>query len=102
MVLIDKRLTTELIEEGLARDVVRFVQNLRKDAGLNIEDRIGLSVVTEVEALQSAVQHFAEHIRSETLADELTYEPMTGDDGHTTEAKLAGGMVTLGLRRLGG
>lgn len=74
--LIDKRLTPELKNEGLARDIVRNVQNLRKKVGLDIEDRIRLSLVTGSAALTSAVDQCREYIAGETLAVDIVAEPL--------------------------
>jgi len=74
--LIDKRLTPELKNEGLARDIVRNVQNLRKEVGLDIEDRIRLSLVTGSSALTEAVAQCREYIAGETLAVDIVAEPL--------------------------
>ena len=49
---LDTRITEELSHEGMARDVVRHVQDARKEAGLEMEDRIILYLGTESEKLQ--------------------------------------------------
>ena len=71
VVLIDTRITPELRNEGLARDIVRNVQNLRKDAGLDIADRIRLSLVTDSSLLRAAIDQSHDYIASETLAVEI-------------------------------
>lgn len=65
---IDTEITPELKREGLAREVVRFVQNARKDAGLNVDDRINLVLATTDEELQHAITEHDTVIREETLA----------------------------------
>ena len=60
-------LTEELIQEGIVRDMVRAIQNLRKGKGLDVTDRINLSIYG-TEALKKAVQSFEDHLTSETLA----------------------------------
>jgi isoleucyl-tRNA synthetase len=64
-------LTPELVEEGLAREFVRRLQDLRKTANLDIADRIKV-VFTATPGLVSAVARFKEYIQTETLATELT------------------------------
>ena len=98
VVLLDKRLTPELINEGIARDVVRNVQNLRKEADLNIEDRIHLSVVTDGEPIREALTQCGQHVRDETLAVELLDTSMP-DAVATAELKLAGHTLTIALRK---
>lgn len=64
-------LSEELIFEGLVREFVRRVQSLRKDAGLDIADRIHL-YFTASEQLSQAIQSFKKYIQDETLALEMT------------------------------
>jgi isoleucyl-tRNA synthetase len=65
-------ITPELKREGMARDFVRQVQQLRKDADLEIEDRIRVFYLTDDAEVLTAIREWDEYIRSETLADELT------------------------------
>ncbi len=66
-VALDPDLTPELIQEGLIRDLVRGIQNLRKEKGLDVTDRVELTV-SGSEALGAAVERWREHLQSETLA----------------------------------
>src|SRR5262249_36772702 len=61
-VLIDTRITEALAREGMARDVIRQVQQLRKDADLEMEDRIVLYLTTESAKLQAAIAAHQEYI----------------------------------------
>lgn len=65
---LDTKITAELRREGLAREVIRAVQNARKQAGLNVDDRINLALSTEDENLEQAIKEFANEIYRETLA----------------------------------
>jgi isoleucyl-tRNA synthetase len=65
-------ITPELKREGMARDFVRQVQQLRKDADLEIEDRIRVFYLTDDAEVLTAIREWDEYIRSETLTDELT------------------------------
>lgn len=66
-VALDSELTEELVQEGIVRDMVRSVQNLRKEKGLEVTDRIKL-FVHGTENLKNAVENFEEHLTSEILA----------------------------------
>jgi isoleucyl-tRNA synthetase len=66
-VVLDTEVTEELEREGLARDLVRAVQGARKDAGLEITDRISLTVVGDDEVWQAATEH-QRLVMEETLA----------------------------------
>ncbi len=97
VVLVDKRLTPELKNEGLARDIIRNVQNLRKDAGLDIADRITLALVGDAKAPKEAMDAFDDYIKNETLAVEITDTPLgkplasndTRIDGNALRIELA-------------
>ncbi len=70
VVALDTEVTDGLYEEGLMREVVRLVQDLRKEAGYEVSDRIELLIKTEGK-LAGAVLKFADTIKEETLAMEL-------------------------------
>ena len=65
---LDLTITPELRREGLAREVIRHVQNARKEAGLNVDDRIALRLEANEEELQMAIQEHKGAINKETLA----------------------------------
>jgi isoleucyl-tRNA synthetase len=66
-VFLDTTLTDKLLEEGIAREIVHTVQNMRKEANLNISDRILLSIEPE----DVIVKKYTDYIKTETLAEEL-------------------------------
>jgi isoleucyl-tRNA synthetase len=70
IVALETTITPELREEGLVRDLIHFVQDMRKKAGFNIEDHIGLALYTEVELAQ-ILQDYQAEIMRETLAINL-------------------------------
>ncbi len=92
---LNTQLTPELVREGLARDVIRLVQNARKNAGLEVSDTIRLSLQVEGEMLGAAQAHL-EVIKSEVLADELTFEPLS-DTAHSEQAEVEGTPLTISL-----
>ncbi|HYP43788.1 MAG TPA: isoleucine--tRNA ligase [Propionibacteriaceae bacterium] len=95
-VLLDLVVTPELAAEGLARDVVRAVQQARRDAGLDISDRIELTLGAAGEASQALRIHEG-LIRAETLASVVT---MVSPDGGATPVSVGDGeQVTVGLAR---
>ena len=71
--------TDELKAEGMAREVVRVIQNLRKSSGFAISDRINLWISSSAEIEQSLIVH-AEYIASETLAVNLEFGAAISDD----------------------
>ncbi len=68
---IDTELTNELIAEGLAREFVNRVQNMRKDAGFDVTDRIKINYTGSKELID-AVNSFHGYISNETLAENLS------------------------------
>src|SRR5581483_1445901 len=70
IVALETTITPQLREEGLVRDLTHYVQDMRKKGGLNIEDRIGLALYTDVE-LANILTNYMHEIRAETLADNL-------------------------------
>ncbi|MBN9607125.1 MAG: isoleucine--tRNA ligase [Actinomycetales bacterium] len=79
-VVLDAAVTPELEAEGLARDIVRVVQQARKDAGLDVGDRIALAIEGDAAALAAIGAH-AGLIRSETLATSLETREGAPSDG---------------------
>ena len=82
--------------EGLARDVVRRVQQLRKDSGLDITDRIHL-VVDAADPLAAAVDTWREYVAGETLAVQLDLGPVPNDMAQDA-GEIEGHAVRVGLR----
>lgn len=70
-VALDIHLTDELKQEGIARDLVNRVQNLRKDNGLEVQDRIVIEFQSSDELIISSVDSFKDYICQETQANEL-------------------------------
>jgi isoleucyl-tRNA synthetase len=96
-VALDTEVTPELREEGLAREFVNRVQNMRKDAGFDVTDRIRISYKCE-DALGTAVQRLHAYIESETLAVELTQS--AAPDGFSASWDLDGEACTIGIERV--
>jgi isoleucyl-tRNA synthetase len=94
-VALDLEVTPELRREGLARDLVRAVQDLRKAAGLAVDDRIELAVKAEGEVAEAVAAH-RDHLLGETLATALHRAPQ--GDGHDARVELDGQEVRLWLR----
>jgi isoleucyl-tRNA synthetase len=93
---VDIKLTPDLKREGLAREVVRNIQATRRKAGLNVDDRIRLSLSTTDSELQKAIYAYQEIIKSETLAVDLAVdEPRPFED----ECVIESVPLTIGIEK---
>ncbi len=83
-VALDITITPELKNEGLARELVNRVQNLRKEMGLEVTDRIKLTIEKNPET-DEAFQTFRDYISSETLAEMQLVDKLEGESVHKVE-----------------
>ena len=81
---LDTNITDDLKKEGLARDLVRGIQNLRKEEGLSVTDRIALKVFGD-EDLKSAFEMFSDFVAGETLCVKIEFNE-NAKDGSKIEA----------------
>jgi isoleucyl-tRNA synthetase len=95
VVVLDTGVTPELESEGLARDVVRHVQQARRDADLVVTDRILLWLDGD-KALIDAVRAHEAHVTGQVLATEVLYGA-AGDATHTVEATVEGLALVLSI-----
>ena len=95
-VVYDLTITPELKREGLMREIVRHVQSARKQAGLQIDDRIVLSISSDDSEISQAIDTFADVIKSETLAVELN---SAVNESEKYDAKIEGKLVEISLKK---
>ena len=86
-VALEVELTEELLQEGLARELINRIQNMRKDNGLEITDRIDI-VVAEHEKMNAAIAHYGEYIKGQVLADNITIAANDGEEVDFDDFKL--------------
>jgi isoleucyl-tRNA synthetase len=96
VVVLDTEVTEDLAREGLARDVVRQVQQARRDTDLVVTDRIRL-VLDGDDALLDAVRVHEDHVAGQVLATELVYEPVDGDSDGAVVATVEGAELRFRL-----
>ena len=95
-VVYDLTITPELKREGLMREIVRHVQSARKQAGLQIDDRIVLSISSDDSEISQAVDAFADVIKAETLAVELN---SVVNESEKYDVKIEGKLVEISLKK---
>ena len=95
-VMLDKKLTPELKREGMAREVIRNIQSARKQAGLNVDDRIKLSVSTTDHELRKAIEEQHDVIAAETLADTIVFDQTLA---HESSCSVDGAPLTIAFQK---
>jgi len=93
VVVLSTELTDELLAEGRARELVRVIQDRRKEIGCEYTDRVHVGIVTASPELRQSVEEFGDYIKGETLATALALEPIAGVE--PAELKVAGFAVEL-------
>jgi isoleucyl-tRNA synthetase len=105
---VDVKLTDDLVKEGLAREVVRRIQSMRRDADFKIDDNITI-VYTASDQLENAIQQFADYIKAETLAVTLDKgEPSNGyhkeeflpNDDAKKDSSIKGETLKVGVKQV--
>jgi isoleucyl-tRNA synthetase len=95
-VVLDTTITPELLLEGIARELVSKIQNMRKEAGFEVEDKIYLYCVGD-ETIAKVLEVHGEEIKADTLA--LAIETSLAEDGYTREWDLNDHKVTISVKK---
>ena len=93
-VILDTEITEDLKDEGYAREFISKIQNLRKDSGFEVTDRINIAFDADPD-LAGSLEKFAEVIKKETLAENLSKAELDGEDLELNDKK-----VKISLERL--
>ena len=96
-VVLDIRLSEELIEEGFVRELISKVQTMRKEAGFEVVDHIVLSQIGN-ERIAEIIKKNEAVIKNDTLADEIVYNNV---EGYTKDWNLNGENTSLGVSKKG-
>jgi isoleucyl-tRNA synthetase len=81
VVVLSTELTPELIAEGNARELVRVIQDRRKEMDCQFTDRIRVGIETDSPELKAAVEQFRDYLQGETLAVEIVFKTLPGVEG---------------------
>ncbi|MCD7819629.1 MAG: isoleucine--tRNA ligase [Lachnospiraceae bacterium] len=95
-VVIDTKLTPELVEEGFVRELISKIQTMRKEADFEVMDKIRVSV-TDNDKIVGVMQRSEKEILSEVMADEAVYESAIG---YQKEWSINGEITTLGVEKI--
>jgi isoleucyl-tRNA synthetase len=96
-IALDTQLDAELVAEGIAREFVNRVQNMRKDAGFEVLDRIRIFYESS-DTLDVAVQKMSSYVRTETLAEELARNSAKGE--LVQDWEINGEKASIGIERI--
>ena len=94
-VALDIEISDDLLKEGIARELVNRIQNLRKAQDFEITDRISVSISTNVK-LDAAIMEFSDYIKSQVLADTLNIT----QDSHSTEIDVNDEAITIKVEKI--
>jgi len=97
-VALNIEITPELKREGFARDLVRVIQEMRKKAGLEVSDRIELSLESEDKDIQKAIAEWQDYIKKETLAERL--EDIQGKADGGEKVRIEGKEVEVKVKKI--
>ncbi len=95
-VVLDTKLTPELIEEGFVRELISKIQTMRKEAGFEVMDKIRVSV-KDNEKIDAILRKFEKDILTDVMADEIVYDAASG---YVKDWNINGENVTLGVEKL--
>ncbi|NPA43575.1 MAG: hypothetical protein GXO27_06085 [Chlorobi bacterium] len=95
-VALDITLTPELIKEGRARELVNRIQNIRKNSGLEVTDRIRIFISPSPE-IEETIREKGDYVKAETLAEEIV---LTEETGEGIQADINGIPVTIRIEKI--
>lgn len=101
LVELDINVTKELEDEGLARDLVRTIQQNRKDANLDVSNHIKISVFSSNQELLKVIQNFNSYICEQTLADEISVldnANLVKNFPHNFQNKIEESVLEIGIK----
>lgn len=102
LISLETKITEDLANEGIARDIIRAVQQARKDADLDVSDKILLQISAE-KNITDAAQSFENYIKEQVLADDLkiSYDAKKIEEScfYSLETKIEDGKIKIGINK---
>ncbi len=95
IVVLDTRLTEELVEEGFVREIISKIQTMRKEADFEVTDHIVLSMDGN-DKLRAIIEKNSDGVKKDVLAEEIVFG---STDGYVKEWNINGEQVTLGVKK---
>ena len=100
VLLLDNELTEELIMEGIARDIIRIIQQSRKDNQFNISDKIDIIIHTKDKTVQDSIKVWYQYIMQQTLSISLTIEESISNIQEYYKATMKDKEVSIFLKKV--
>ena len=100
---LDITLTPELIEEGTARELIRPIQNLRKESGLEVTDRISTIIFADGEAaadVQASLAHYTDYVASQTLSLSVEFKPLSEAPSDAAEVEWGDDTIKIKITKI--
>ncbi len=93
LISIDTKITPELKNEGVARDIIRGIQQARKDADLDVSDKVDILLQCQNAEAENIVKHFKKYIKEQVLANTIEFN---NEDDPPSDSKLFSSKIELG------
>ena len=100
VLVVDTEITQDLLQEGLARDIVRHIQQIRKESELEIQDHIKVRFESGDADIRAAISKHRDYICQETLCNDIT-ESDAIEEAKAKKVKIGGGSVKLAVAKVG-
>ena len=98
-VALDVEVTPELRREGLSRELVNRIQNLRKSSGFEVTDRINTMVYSNDEGLADALKVYADYVKAQTLSLSIGLEAFEKAPADAAEVEWTEGTIKITIKR---
>ena len=101
VVVLDLHLTDALKQEGVARELVRHIQTLRKEANYRLDDRISVGITTDDATIRVILADFGGYVQAEVLADSLITDGSNGTWDVEKALQVEGASFSVGVKKSG-
>jgi len=98
-VSLSTELTPELIAEGVSRELVRHLQNMRRNAKLEITDHIVTYYQTKEPLIKQVINTFADYIKQETLSPEII-DGLPPDEAYSEKHRISDSEISLAIKKV--
>ncbi len=98
-IALDVELTDRLRREGVARELINRIQNLRKDSGFDVTDRIATDIYTDLSSVRESLDEFGEYVGAQTLSTEVRVHALSDAPSAAKEVEWEGRAVRINVEK---